>query len=320
MLLGATGLLGRNVLNLLLERGMEVSALVRSNSFDMAAPSLDVCHGSLLNIEDLRNAAEGCDAIINCAGTTDMSLLHYDDYLPVNKQLCENLLMLMDELHISTYVHISTANTIGYGSASRPGNEDDPMRPPFTRSFYAQSKLEAEKLLAWESIQHPERHIIVLNPGFMVGAYDSKPSSGKLLLAGYKRRIMASPSGGKSFVHVADVATAAVNALSMGRNGERYLLTNADMSLKDFYAMQARICGYSQRFVTLPALLVALAGRVGDLLRRIGIRTQLSTRNVRQLQVMEYYCSDKARRELGFPSTPIEDAVRDFFLWYNGTH
>ena len=156
---------------------------------------------------------------------------------------------------------------------------------------------------------------MVVNPSFMVGAYDTKPSSGKLLLAGYKRRRMAVPKGGKSFVHVRDAAEAVVNAVTMGVNDERYLLTGESMSLKEFYELQAEGCGYKQRVLELPDILVLAAGKVGDMLRWMNIRTQLCTRNVRQLMVCEYYDNGKARRQLAMPQTPIVDAIRDFFGW-----
>ena len=315
LLLGATGLLGNNVLRSLLDRGHSVVALVRSGLQGLHHPQLTVCQGSILDIEALRTAARGCDAIINCAGTTDMSLLHYSDYVPVNKTLCEQLLEVMNELDIDILVHTSSANTIGYGTPSRAGTEADDIKPPFSSSFYAQSKLEAERILLWEAQQNKKRRILLLNPGFMVGRYDTKPSSGKLPLAAFKRQIMATPGGGKSFVHVKDVAEATVNALTMGRSGERYLLTGQNMTLKEFYELQAEVCGYRQRIYVLPDALVALAGRVGDLLRWMGVATQLSTRNVRQLMVMEYYSCDKARRELDFHLTPVADAIRDFHDW-----
>ena len=315
LLLGATGLLGHNVLHSLLARGHSVVALVRDGGTLPSDPMLNVLRGSILDVAALRNAASGCDAIINCAGTTDMSLLHYDDYLPVNKVLVEYILQVMDEVKINTLVHVSSANTIGYGTPQSPGVESNDICAPFSASYYAQSKVEGEKILLWDAQQHPNRHIVILNPGFMVGPYDFKPSSGKLLMAAYKRPLMAAPRGGKSFVSVKDVAEAAVNALTMGCNGERYLLVGEDMTLRDFYALQAEVCGYSQRFITLPDFLVSLAGRVGDLLQWMGVRTQLSTRNVRQLMVNEYYSSDKARRDLAFVATPIRKAISDFFEW-----
>ena len=64
----------------------------------------------------------------------------------------------------------------------------------------------------------------------MVGAYDTKPSSGKLLLSGYRKAVMPVPKGGKSFIHVADAAVAIVNALTRGTSGQRYLLTGHNLS------------------------------------------------------------------------------------------
>lgn len=322
LLLGATGLLGHNVLRLLLERGYSVVALVRDRARIVLpdvvrdTPQLTIVTGSLLDEGDLRHAASGCDAIVNCAGTTDMSLLRYADYLPVNRQLVENLLEIIDEKDMAAFVHVSTANTVGFGTCSRLADEEAPMEPPFTQSFYAQSKREGESLILKAAEAHPERHMIILNPGFMMGPFDTHPSSGQLLLSAYKHRWMAAPKGGKSFVHVADVATAVVNALTKGRNGERYLLTGENRSLKDFFLLQAEVCGYRQRVFSLPNWLVLLAGRLGDLLRWIHIPTQLATRNVRQLMVMEHYDCGKARKELDYPQTPVAAAIDDFFHWY----
>lgn len=317
LLLGATGLLGHNVLLSLLGHGHKVVALVRSTSTlnDFDSQDLVVVKGSILDSSDLYCAADGCEAIINCAGTTDMSLLRYEDYLPVNRDLCSMLIDVIDRRGIDRLVHVSTANTIGYGSVSRLADENEEMQPPFSRSYYAMSKREGERLLESAAQQNAERHIIVLNPGFMVGPYDMKPSSGKLLLAAYKRPLMASPRGGKSFVHVKDVAEAAVNAMTMGRSGQRYLLTGENMSLKEFYTLQSEVCGYRQRMISLPNWLVSIAGWIGDFVRLLHIPTQLSTRNVRQLQVMEYYDNTKAVRELQMPQTPIAEAIRDFFEW-----
>lgn len=316
LLLGGSGLLGHNVLKILCEQGYEVVALVR-RADAIAEPlkylPMQCVVGSLLDKETLCRAALGCDAIINCAGTTDMSLLRYEDYLPVNRDLCALLMQTMEATGIRILVHTSTANTIGYGSPSHQGAEADAMQGPFLDSFYAKSKLEGERILSEAVAKHPEWHVVTVNPGFMVGAYDVKPSSGQLLLTGYKKHLMAAPMGGKSFIHVRDAAVAIVSALEKGRSGERYLLTGENMSLQEFYRRQAQVCGYRQCFVPLPNVLVRLLGRVGDLLRCCGIKMQLCTRNVRQLLVLEYYSNKKATDELQMPYTPVEQAIMDFF-------
>ena len=321
LLLGGNGLLGHNVLRQLLFQGHNVKLLLRrKTSLDSAAIAghegqVSMLEGSLLDDATLYSAAQGCDAIVNCAGTTDMSLLRYDDYLPVNRDLCQRLVKLMEPQNIPCLVHTSTANTIGYGTPSHPADELQPMQPPFSRSYYGLSKREGEDILLDTARQHPGWHLIVVNPGFMIGAFDTKPSSGALLLAGYRKPLMVAPSGGKSFVHVADAAAAIVNALTMGQHGSRYLLTGQNLTLKEFYRLQAQTCHYRQCLVTVPNALLAVAGWIGDLLRLCSIRTQLSTRNVRQLTVREYYNNNAARTQLNMPSTHITQAISDFFAW-----
>ena len=326
LLLGASGLLGHNVLRLLLERGERVRVLLRPGSgllpeacrFEISReiPSPEILRGSLLDYATLLRAAEGCEAIINCAGTTNMALKRLDDFFPVNRDLPLSLTRVLDATGIRTLVHTSTANTIAPGPREHPTDESAPFDAPFDRSLYAISKKGGEQVLLDYAAEHPDRRIVVVNPGFMVGAFDAKPSSGTLLLAAYRRRLMAAPCGGKSFLHVRDAATAICNALTHGGSG-RYLLTGESLTLKEFYALQARVCGYRQRFFTLPSPLVRFAGRLGDLARALGARTMLCTHNVRQLLIEEWYDNAKATRELGLPHTPIEVAIRDFFAWHS---
>lgn len=325
LLLGGNGLLGHNVLRILLGQGTEVHALVRNSAmlhaqdFPQSSSLLTVFEGSLLSDDDLYRAAQGCDAIVNCAGTTDMSLLHYEDYLPVNTHLCQRLVSLMSQMGICRLVHTSTANTIGYGTSFRLATELEPMQPPFSNAYYGRSKKEGEDYLIQAARRYTDWHIVIVNPGFMVGPYDTKPSSGALLLAGYRKPLMVSPKGGKSFIHVADAATAIVNALTMGQHGDRYLLTGENLSLRQFYRLQAKVCHYRQLVLPLPNGLLRLAGWLGDLLRHCGIATQLSSRNVRQLMVCEYYDNGHAVNDLAMPRTPVSRAIEDFFAWYSKT-
>lgn len=321
LLLGASGLLGHNVLRLLMESGHRVVALVRRADALRLGGDYEVRLGSLLDYPTLLAAAEGCDAVINCAGVTDMSLRHYDDYLPVNRDLCGMLARLLDDTGISTLVHTSTVNTIGYGTADHSADEHEPMRRPFTESWYAESKREGEQLVL-AAARVPGRHVVVVNAGYMLGPWDVKPSSGRMLLAAWRRRFMAAPSGGKSFVHVTDVAQAMVNAMTIGTNGTRYIAVNAcgSMTIRELYRLQADVMGYRQRIISLPDWLLVLAGAAGDLLRACGLRTDVSTRNVRQLMVREHYTPARAIAELAMPQTPIAEAIRQFHQWRSGSH
>lgn len=315
LLLGATGLLGHNVLRALIREGHDVHVLVRKHSVltFVDNPKIKTFLGSFIEEEDLIKVACGCQAIINCAGATDMSLLNVQEFLPANRDGVDTICRTMDRLGIKTLVHTSTANTIGYGSLNHLATEKDPWDSPFKESYYAQSKREGEVVVERYVHEHPDWHCIVINPGFMLGPFDFKPSSGQLLNAAYRRPIMVAPKGGKSFICVEDVAQAIVNALTKGQHGQRYLLTGANISLRDFYSLQASVCNYSQRIISLPNWILAIGGRIGDVLRFFRIRTQLSTRNVRQLMVKEYYDNSKAVQELQLHQTPVAQAIKSYF-------
>ena len=314
LLIGANGLLGHNVARQLLFRGYAVKALLRKpDALHIDHPLLERCQGSFLDPSRMRSAAQGCDAIINCAGCTDMSLLRFEDYLPANRDGLRSIASAMEEQGIRTLIHISTANTIGYGTPDHPTDETAPMQSPFSESFYAQSKKAGEEIVDDLAQRHPDWHIVTLHPGFMLGPCDWRNSSGRLLKAAYRKPLMLAPKGGKSFVSVEDAAVAIVNALTMGTHARHYLITGHNMSLKEFYRLQAQTCGYRQLILSPPNKLMLLLARIGDALRWLGIGTQLSTRNVRQLLVYEYYDNRRAQRELALPQSPLQEAIRAYF-------
>ena len=62
---------------------------------------------------------------------------------------------------------------------------------------------------------------------------------------------------------------------------------------------------------------MSFAGCLGDLLRKLGLKISLSTRNVRQLMVTEHYSNAKASEYLQMPDITIENAIRDFHQYRN---
>ena len=85
--------------------------------------------------------------------------------------------------------------------------------------------------------------------------------------------------------------------------------------LKDFYALQAQVCGYRQRYLCLSDGLVHLTGWLGDLLMKLGCKVSFYSHNVNQLLVEEWYDCSRARNELNLPQTPVSEAIADFFRW-----
>lgn len=313
---GANGLLGHHVVMQLQKANHQIRIILRGSPqiyFDLT--NIELVRGIFTDYESLKIAADGCDAIIHIAAVTSTNLLHYQDYSKVNVEGSENIIRVAEELKINRLIFVSTANTIGFGNKAHPANETSDFEYPFTKSFYARSKLAAEKLFI-EASKKPDRHVIIINPTFMIGSHDVKPSSGKLMLMGFKKRIMFVPHGGKNFVAVLDVASAICNVLTAGRNGERYLASGVNLSFKEFYQLQSRVGDYNQKIIVLPDFLLKFAGKLGDVVRIFGIKTELCSMNLNQLLIQEYYNNQKSKKELNLTSKPLEQAIKEALDWF----
>lgn len=314
---GANGLLGHHIIFELLRRNHQATIIVRSDRnifFDLNR--VEVHTGNFTDYNQLIAAARGCDAIIHTAAVTATDLLHYEDYRKINAAGAALIVRVADELKINTIVFVSTANTVGFGRPDLPADETFPLCFPFSNSFYAQSKVEAEQIFK-DAAATTGKHIVIINPSFMIGAFDPKPSSGKLMLMGYRKPLLLIPGGGKNFVPVIDVATVACNALTQGRSGERYLATGVDLSFRDFFRLQKQTGNYNQLIIRIPSIFLKVLGRAGDLLRKLGVKTDICSMNLDQLMIREYYSNRKAQEELGLKPTPLEKAVNEALEWFN---
>lgn len=314
LITGANGLLATNTVFLLLEQGYCVKALVRNKKKFIAFEheNLELIEGDITIYSTLEKAVKACDYLIHAAATTSQNLLKLADYYTVNVIGTENVIKCCEEHNIKKLIFIGSASSFGHGSLSSPGNESMKTKYPATESLYALSKLKAQKLINTAS---KEINVVSVCPTFMIGAYDAKPSSGKIILMAQKK-VVFYPPGGKNFVHVKDVANGVVNALEFGKNGEIYIISNENMSYKMFFKLVAKINNKRPMLIKIPTALLLCLGYLGELIRRFGIRTNLSAINAKFLTINSFYSNEKARKELQMTFTPVETAIKDAVDWF----
>ena len=311
---GASGLLGTNVIIKLLQNGYSVIALVRKKSSWLGQESENLKLVETDFSSDISTILKDVDHIIHIAAEIRQNLLKYDEYKKVNYDITLNLLVQAEAAGVKKFLFVSTANTLGYGNTAFWGTEKAPQLYPFTHSLYAQSKLAAEDHLLQNG---KATEVIILNPTFMIGAYDSKPSSGKIIFWAWKKKLVFYPKGGKNFVHVEDAANGMLKAIDKGKNGEKYLLANENITYKVFFEKINRITRQKPLMIPIPNKVLSFLGLVGDGLRKVKIKTNLSRSNMKALQVCNYYSNRKSVEELGICYQPIDGAIEDAIEYFN---
>lgn len=312
---GANGLLATNIIVQLLAANYQVRGLIRDpRKFLLPThQNLRLIQGDITDGSSVSVAVEHCDYIIHCAATTSQDLLKYTDYQLINVTGTENVIQAARKAGTKRVVYVGTANTFGYGAITAPGDESFPPKEPFASAWYAKSKLEGQHiaLSAAGGID-----IVVVSPTFMIGPYDGKPSSGAIIRMGYGKRIVFYPPGGKNFVHADDAARGTVQALEHGKNREAYLLAGENLSYREFFKLLAQQTNQRPLLICIPRPLLIIAGYVGDLLRSLGVKTALSSTNMKILCVHNYYTNAKARRDLKVDFRPVTQAIDDAVDWF----
>lgn len=305
---GITGLLGANVVIKLLQNDYFVIALVRKKSGYLGEENenLKLVEGDLFS--DVSEYLKEVDVVIHIAAETRQNLLSYKDYKSVNYDAAIHLFSQSVAANVKKFLFVSTANTLGFGSLEQLGNENLRQKYPFTHSFYAKSKLEAENFLLKNN---KTTEVIILNPTFMIGAYDFKPSSGKIIFWIWKKKLVFYPKGGKSFVHVEDVANTIIKAIEIGKNGEKYIVTHENLKYRDFFEKVNRVTNQKPVMIPIPNFVLQILGFVGDFLRFFKIKTDLSSVNMKALRIDNFYSNQKSITKLGLEYQPIEKAIKD---------
>lgn len=315
---GANGLLATNIIQQLLQQNNEVIGFLRNpNSFTLEPnKNLQLHIGDITHVESYTELLENTDCIIHVAALTNQNIIDYNVYKKVNATATEILYKNAIKNNIKTFIYVSTANCFGYGSLNNLGNETKAISFPFTKSLYAKSKLEGQDALLKLSEENQHTKLVILNPTFMIGPYDTKPSSGRLVLSAYKKKIIFYPPGGKSFINVVDAAKAVINSITHGKHKEAYILSGENLSYLSFYKKVTQQLNQKSYFIKIPKLLLLSIGYLGDLLRFFKVKTDLSSINVKTLCVHNYYSNQKATQKIKLQQTPIEVGIAEAIKWF----
>ena len=315
---GATGFIGGNLARELWRRGDDVRALVRpgSNRLTIEDTGIVPVEGDILDRRSVDQAVQGCEAVFHVAAAYTFWSRDPAGVSRTNVEGTLNVLGAARQAGVSRTVYTSTVSTVGLPKEGL-GDEDTPLDPKTLHGHYKRSKLQAEReALAMAAEGMP---VVVVNPTAPVGPWDVKPTpTGKMVLDFLRRRVPAYLKTGMNLVDVADVVEGHILALEKGNSGERYILGNRNVSLKEIFDILSSLTGLPAPRIRAPYWLVVGVGYAdrfveGTLLRR---EPAIPLEGVLASKKPAYVSCEKAVRELGQPQRPVEDALKQSADWF----
>ena len=312
---GSTGLLGNNVVRQLVARGDEVRVLVRSSADPRPLEGLrvEVITGDVTSVQDIEDAVEGVDAVIHCAGVVRIGWSDAETFHRVNVEGTQ-LVAKAARKQGARLVHVSTINTLGVATRRRVADETW-ADPRVVLCPYVTSKRAGESVVR-EQIGEGLDAVIV-HPGFMLGPWDWKPSSGEMILEVARRWTPLAPTGGVSVCDVRDVAEGVLSALERGRRGESYVLGGENLRYWRLWKLIAEVSGGSAPWVPAGPINRMIGGAFGDLWGKVtGVEPAVNSAAAKMASQLHFFSSDKAKRELGYTSRPARESITDAWHWF----
>ncbi len=318
---GATGLLGSHLVELLVEHGQAVRALVRpgSDTHFLARLGVDLVVGDLTQPGSLLDAVDGADLVFHCAGRVGDGgpwSLHFRDG-PV---ATVNLLKASEIAAVGRFLHVSSVTV--YGHPPRLEGHSISEDAPLGQNPWWWDHASRATILAEQRVQVYPGDWTIVRPTWIYGPRDRHrlPWLIPALRAG-RVAILGTGTNPVDLIHAEDVAEGAYRAATNADAvGQTFHLAGGPLSqheLLDAMTDELGLPRITRRASFTLALWTAFVCEAWSRFRKIEKPREWSRQVVAALGGSIHYSSDRARTQLGWsPRVEIREGLRRTFAWY----
>jgi dihydroflavonol-4-reductase len=317
---GASGLLGGNLALELLRQGHAVRATRRSpaSTRHLDGHAIEWVAGDLDDPAALSSAFAGADVVFHCAALVSILPHPTPQLVATNVTGTRHVIDGVRQARVPRLVHCSTVGAVGLSEDGAPCTEEARWNFPEhgLGDGYVTTKRQAEDVVREATFVGLDA--VIVNPTYMLGPYDAKPSSGKMIVGVIQRQAPGYTTGRNNFVDVRAVARGMILAWEKGRTGERYIMGGENLGYEQIFNLIAEVAGVAPLTRKIPRPVATLFGWAGDLQHWLSGKEPLVTSmSVRWgYETAFQFSSAKAQRELGYAYGPLQPAIADAIAWF----
>jgi nucleoside-diphosphate-sugar epimerase len=311
---GGAGFLGLNLIGQLVDDGWKVLAFDRETSGADPLELLDVplVQGDVTDAASCRRAMpESVDAVFHLAASTSHWKLGDARQTRVNVEGTRIMVSTALERNARRFVHTSSIAAYGF----QPERITEKTRSSALGSSI--NYFRTKRLAELEIHRGIEQGLdaVILNPANIIGRFDHSGWSRFLTLID-RGKLPGVPPGRASFCQAREVARAHVAGFEAGRCGHNYLLGGPDATFLELVQQIGKLLGRKVPARPLPASLLRTMARVSLWTSYLTRQEPDLTPEKATLLSAELVCSsEKAQRELGYQTVPLETMLEDCHRW-----
>lgn len=311
---GASGFIGRNLLQVLLEHNREVVALCRNpgDLDDFVSPLLTVVPGTMEDIRSWALALKNVTTVFHLAAQRSHIKTTTAQFLKTNLEDTLSLAQISLENKVNLFLNVSTALIFDSNEKGVNPGFPDVQCDKFNSDYRSSRRMAYKELM---NLHQEGLPLITACPTIVFGP-DSPDHPNQLtdqIRRLLKTRLDIVIGGGiqkRNLVFIRDVVDGLLLVERQGRLGETYILGGEDISHRKFNHIVFEQAGVPPRFsLSIPKDLALLAARILDWLFRYETGSGYSAA-VKMLLTEWRYNSGKAEADLGYSRTEFTEALQ----------
>lgn len=236
LITGASGYLGNRLAHQLAEEGNQVVAFIRSSKDRdiLNHPNIVSFIGDIADPDSIAVAMQGCRQVYHLAGYARLWANDSSIFYTINLTGTKNLLDAARQQQIEKLVYTSSTAVFG-PSLREPITENDPRSIAFDNHYDLSKHLAEQEVYKYMEEGHSA---VIVNPSrvFGPGLKTSSNAITAMIKKAIEGKIIFLP--GKSttignYAYIEDVVHGHINAMTLGKPGERYILGGENISYKE---------------------------------------------------------------------------------------
>lgn len=315
---GASGFLGSTIVEELIKQGHKVTVTLRTKKYlsAMYRKDTDCAYGDIRDVKFLDSIIKKDSIVIHAAGITALGKENKNEMFDINYTATKNLTDICIKNHAKKLVFISSVDVICHYKGHHEMHEPEKFEIDKLATPYAQSKALASQYVL-EKARAGLLNANVIYPTCFVGPGDDKISFITQLILDYiKGEKVYSVKGGKyNFVDIRDVAAATIKIAQSAPSGEDYIIGGESTLIDDMFEIVS-----SKVDMEKPKSLSRLRAKFRTFFVNIGKSINNNEKVYSSYYIDSFFgnhnfSSEKAKRELGYTTRPLEETFGDTVDW-----
>lgn len=314
---GATGFIGRHLVDKLIEKGYKVTILIRNKRFEMyfKKKGVSVVTADITKLGKIKDIIGDHTTIVHLAGIRS-NWGSKESFDKVNNKAIVNLFIAKSKIrHV-----IVTSSVYAMGELDfLPANETSPLR---AKDAYGISKVLAEETTKKYS-QLTQIGYTIIRPAIVYGPGDNDLGMVNKLLNLIANKKFFIIGNGENYLHLIfldDLINGYIKAIEKGGNNETYILAGSKpIRLINLVRVIKKNLNLNSKEIYLPKVLVLFLGLLTEIIWPIFSKNEppISKIKINTISADWYYDISKAKKELEFnPKINYEVGIAKTAIWF----